>query len=144
MWTTLRHFPDEELVQLDDIWRVSHGFGSSDTTKEQKAKSKIEIIEILAKAFGLFYRRGETTGIPIWYEIENEIWLEAINISTELVIKQKENNEEEDIRKVVPQEYHHLLDVFEKGEKTTLPLRRPVSELVIDLEEGKRVPTKKI
>jgi len=70
--------------------------------------------------------------------------LEAINISTELAIRNKKNNEDQDIRETVPQEYHHLLDVFEKGEKTTVPPHRPGIDLGIDLEEGKMVPIKKI
>src|ERR1700712_5451451 len=45
---------------------------------------------------------------------------------------------------MVPEEYHHLLDVFEKGEKTTVPPHRPGSDLGIELEEGKTVPIKKI
>jgi len=45
---------------------------------------------------------------------------------------------------MVPREYHHLLDVFEKGEKTTLPPHRPGIDLGIDLEEGKTVPIKNI
>jgi len=45
---------------------------------------------------------------------------------------------------MVPQEYHHLLDVFEKGEKTIVPSHRPGIDLGIDPEEGKTVPIKKI
>ena len=37
-----------------------------------------------------------------------------------------------------------MLDVFEKGEKTTLPPHRPAINLGIDLKEGKTVPIKKI
>jgi len=36
------------------------------------------------------------------------------------------------------------LDVFEKGEKTTVPPHGPGIDLGIDLEEGKTVPIKKI
>jgi len=43
--------------------------------------------------------------------------VEAINISTELAIKHKKNNEDQDMRETVPREYHHLLDVFEKEKK---------------------------
>jgi len=85
----------------------------------------MEINKMSSKAFGLFYRRGETTVILRWDEIEDKIHLEAINISTELAIKNKRNNEDQDVKDTVPQEYHHLLDVFEKGEKTTLPPHRP-------------------
>jgi len=48
------------------------------------------------------------------------------------------------VRDTVPREYHHLLDVFEKGEKTTVPPHRTGIDLEIDLEEGKTVPIKKI
>jgi len=58
----------QEVAQLDDTERGYQGFGSSDTTmnqevKSQKAKPKMEINEISARAFRQFYRRGETTGI---------------------------------------------------------------------------------
>ena len=41
-------------------------------------------------------------------------------------------------------EYNHILDVFEKGEKTTVPLHRPGVDLEIELDKGKEVPIKKI
>jgi len=139
----------QEVTQLDDTERGDQGCGSSNTTMDQrvkrpKAKPKMEINEISARAFGQFYRRGETTGILRWDEIEEEIQLEAINISTQLAIKNKKNNENQDVRDTVPREYHHLLDVFEKGEKTTVPPHRPGVDLGIELEEGKMVPPKKI
>jgi len=110
----------------------------------QKAKARMEINEISARAFGHFYRRGETTGILRLDEVDNEIQLKAINISTELAIKNKKNYEDQDLRDTVPQECYHLLDVFEKGEKTTVPPLRPGIDLGIDLEEGKTVSIKKI
>jgi len=70
--------------------------------------------------------------------------LEAINLSTELAIRNKKNNEAQDARDTVPREYHHLVDVFEKGERTTVPPHRPGIDLAIDLEEAKTVPIKKI
>ena len=102
------------------------------------------INEISARAFGQFYRRGETTGILRWDEVDNEIQLEAINISTELAIRNKKNNEDQDVKDTVSREYYHLLDVFEKGENTTLRPHRQGIDLGIDLEEGKTVPIKKI
>jgi len=139
----------QEVTQLDDTERGDQGFGSSDTTMDQrvtgqKAKGHMEINEISARPFGEVYRRGETTGILRWDEVDNEIQLEAINISTELAIKDKKNNEDQDVRSTVPQEYHHRLDVFEKGEKKTVPPHRPGIDLTIDLEEGKTVPIKKV
>jgi len=139
----------QEVAQLDDTERGDRGFGSSDPTmdqgvKGQKAKPNVEINAISARAFGQFYRTGETTGILRWDEVDNEIPLEAINIGTELAIKNRKNNEDQDFRDMVPREYHHLLDVFEKGEKTTVPPHQPGIDLVIDLEEGRTVPIKKI
>jgi len=103
----------------------------------------MEINEISARELGQFYPRGETTGILRGDQIEDAIELEAINISTELAIKNKKNNEDQDVRDMVPQEYHHLLEAFEKGEKTMLPPHRPGIAVEIDLEEGKTVPIKK-
>jgi len=85
--------------------------------KGKKAKPKMEINEIPARPFGQFYRRRETTGILRWDEVDNEIQLEAINISTELAIKNNKNNEDQDLTDTVPREYHHLFDVFEKEKK---------------------------
>jgi len=139
----------QEVTQLDDTERGDQGFGSSDTTMDQRvtgqeAKAHMETNEISARAFRQLYRRGETTGILRWDEVDKAIQLQAINISTELAIKNKKNNEDLDVRDTVPQEYHHLLDVFEKEEKTTVPPHRPGIDLGIDLEEGKTVPIKKI
>jgi len=139
----------QEVTQMDDTERGDPGFGSSDTTMDQevkspKAKPKIEINARSARAVGQFYRRGETTGILRWDEIEDEIQLEVIHISTELAIQNKKNNEDRDGRDTVPREYYHLLDVFQKGEKTMEPPHQPGIDLGIDLEEGKTVPIKKI
>ena len=134
---------------MDDTKRGDQGSGSSNTTmdqevKGQSAKPQMEINEISARAFEQFYHRGETTGILGWDEIEEEIQLEAINIITELAIKYKKNNKDKDVRDTVPQEYHHLLDVCENGQKTTVPPYRPGIDLGIDLKEGKMVPIKKM
>ena len=143
----------QEVAELDDSIRRNQGFGSSNTkaqsgkdqsVKSQSAKSRMEINEISASAFRQFYRRGEEIGILRWDKVDNEIKLGAINISTELAIKNKINNEDRDTKDIVPREYHHLLDVFEKGEKTILSPNRPGIDLGIDLEEGKTVPIKKI
>ena len=139
----------QEVVELDNTKRESQGFGSSTTTKDQSikkqsSKTRIEINEISARAFGQVYRRGEEIGILKWDEVDNEIQLEAINISTELVIKNRRNNEDLSTKDIVPKEYHHMLDVFEKGEKTTVSPHRPGVDLGIELEKGKEVLIKKI
>jgi len=84
----------QEVAQLDDTQRGDQGFGSSNTTIDlrvpgHKAKPKMEINEILARAFRQFYRTSEATGILRWDEIEDEIQLKAVNISTELAIINK-------------------------------------------------------
>jgi len=139
----------QEVTQLDDTERGDQGFGSSNTTIDQKGKGgkatpRIEINAISVKAFGQFYRRGETTGILRWDEVDNQIQLQAVNISTELAMKKKKHNEDQDISDTVPQEYHHLLEVFEKEEKIAVPPHQQGIDLGIDLEEGKRVPIKNI
>jgi len=139
----------QEVTQLDYTKRGDQGLGSSNTTMDQEvkghsAKPPMEINEISPTAFGQFYRRGETSGILRWDEVEDEIKLEAINISTQLAIKNITTNEEQDARDRVTQEYHHLLDVLEKRENTTVPPHRPGIDLRINQEEGKTVPIKKI
>jgi len=139
----------QEVTRLDDTERGDQGFGSTNTTtdqrvKSQEAKPKVDINEISARAFGQFYPRGETMGILRWDKVDTEIQLEAINISTQLAIKNKKNNEDQEVRDTVPREYHQLWDVFEKGEKMTVPPDRPGIDLGIEREEGKTVPIKKI
>jgi len=82
----------QEVTQLDDTERGDQGFGSSDTTMDkevmgQEVKPQMEMNEISARVFGQFCRRGETTSLLRWDEIEEEIRLKAINISTKLAIK---------------------------------------------------------
>ena len=45
---------------------------------------------------------------------------------------------------LVPEEYHDMLQAFEKGEKTGLPPHRPGIDLEINMEEGKGLPDQKI
>ena len=128
----------QEVVELDSTKRGSQGFGSSTTTEDQRVqkhstKTRVEINEILARAFGHFYRQEEEVGIVKWNEVNNEIQLKAINISTELAIKNKKNSEDLSTKEIVPIEYYHILDMFEKGEKTTVPLHRPGVDLGIEL-----------
>src|SRR6195952_4688225 len=59
----------QEVPELNDTQRGDQGFGSSNTTKDQSVtkgqglKTRREINEISARAFGQFYRRGEEVGI---------------------------------------------------------------------------------
>ena len=99
----------QEVVELGDTNRGNQGFGSTDTKESKQRVEKeprIQINEISARAFGQFYRGGETTGVLRWDEIKDEIRLEHINISTELAIKNKKQNEGRDLRSTVPREYH--------------------------------------
>src|ERR1700761_6446826 len=112
----------QEVVELDNTKRGSQGFGSSTTTKAQggsgqSVKPKIQINEISARAFGQFYRRGEEVGILKWDEVDNEIQLEAINISTELAIKNKKNNENLSTKEIVPKESITCWMCSQKGRK---------------------------
>jgi len=96
----------QEVTQLDDTKRGDPGFGSSNPTMNQVVKSqsvnpRMESNEISARAFGQFYRREETTGIVRWDKIEDEIQLAAIKNSTELVIQNKNNNKDHDVRDTV-------------------------------------------
>jgi len=139
----------QEVTQLDETERGDQGFGSSNTTMDQKAWGQkatpnMEINEISGRAFGPFYLRGETTGILRSDEVDNEIQQEAISISTELAIKNKKNNEDQAVRDTVPREYHHLLDIFEEREKTTVLPHQTGIDRGINLVEGKTVPIKKI
>jgi len=139
----------QEVTHLQDTERGDQGFGSFDTimnqsVKSQKAKPPMEFSEILARAFGQFYGQGEMMQTPRWDEVDHQIQPEAINISTELAIKNNKNHQDQDFRDTVPQEYHHLLDLFAKGEKITVPPHQSGIPLGIDPEEEKMVLMKKI
>ena len=45
---------------------------------------------------------------------------------------------------MIPNEYHDLLQAFEKGEKTGLPPHRPEIDLGINMKEGKGLSKQKI
>jgi len=88
----INHRQLQEVAQLDDTKRGDQGFRSSDTTmgqsaKGQKARPQMQINKISARAFRQFYRQGEMPSILRWDKVDSEIQLEAINISTERVIK---------------------------------------------------------
>src|SRR6202000_2245842 len=81
---------------------------------------KIQISEITQKEFRQAYRNGETTGVLKFSQKEKQIYLRKINISTELAIRNKEEQrsktkaEEDSLDHLVPEEYHDLLQAFEK------------------------------
>lgn len=109
----------QEVAHLDDSKRVDQGVGNSNTSmnqsiKGQEAKPHLEINEISARVFRKFYQLGEMTGLLRWDEVNNEIAPEAINMSTDLAIQNKRDNEDQDVQDTDPQEYHHLLNVFDQ------------------------------
>ena len=118
--------------------------------KNNKPQGKIYISEITQKEFRKAYRNGETTGVVKFSQKEKQIYLRRINISTELAIRDQEEQKtktrimEDSLEKLVPKEYHDLLPAFEKGEKTSLPPHRPGIDLEINMEEGKGLPDQKI
>ena len=140
----------QEVADLDDTLRGNQEFGSSNkvqsgkhqSVKSQSAKPRMEINEISARAFGQFYRGGEEISILCWDEVDKEIQLETVNISTERAIKSKKNKEDRDTKDVVPCEYPHVIDVFKREEETIIPPHRPEINLGIDVEEVKTVPIK--
>ena len=113
-------------------------------------RKKIHISKITKNKFRQAYRNGEATAIVKFSQKEKQIYLRKINISTELAIRNKEElrtttkTGEDSLENLVPEEYHDLLQAFEKGEKTSLPPHRPGIDLEINMEEGKGLPEQKI
>ena len=113
-------------------------------------RKKIRISEITQKEFRQAYRNGEATGIVKFLQKEKQIHLRKINISTELAIRNKEElrtrtkTGENLLESLVTEEYHDLLQAFEKGEKTSLPPHIPGIDLEINIEEGKGLPEQNI
>ena len=122
--------------------------GPADHSSPQNGR--IHISEITQKEFRQAYRSGEITGVLKISQKAKQIYLHKINISTELAIRNKEEQrnkikaEEDSLERLVPEEYHDLRQAFEKGEKTGLPPHRPGIDLEINMEEGKELPDQKI
>ena len=89
-------------------------------------------------------------GVLKFSQKEKQIYFQKIKISTELAIRNKEEQrnkfkaEEDSIERLVPEEYHDLFRALEKREKTGLPPHRPGIDLEINMEEGKDLPDQKI
>ena len=58
--------------------------------KNNKPQAKIYISEITEKEFRKAYKNGATTGVVKFSQKEKQIYLRRINISTELAIRDKE------------------------------------------------------
>ena len=118
--------------------------------KNNRPQGKIYISEITQKEFRKAYKNGETLGVVKFSQKEKQIYLRRINISTELAIRDKEEQRtmtrrtEDSLEYLVPKEYHDQLPNFEKGEKTSLPPHSPGIDLEIHMEEGKGLPDHKI
>ena len=118
--------------------------------KNNGPQGKIYISEITQTEFRKAYKNGETTGVVKFSQKEKQIYLRRINISTELAIRDKEEQRtkirrtEDSLESLVSKEYHDLLPAFEKGEKTSLPPHRPGIDLEINMEKGKGLPDQKI
>ena len=112
--------------------------------------NQIRISEITHWEFRKAYKNGETTGVVKFWQKEKQIYLQRINISTELAIQDKKEQgaktriTDNSLEYLVPQEYHDLLQAFEKGEKTSLPPHRPGIDQEINMEEGKGLAEQKI
>ena len=119
-------------------------------TPNGTAGGRIYISEITHREFRKAYKNGETTGVVKFAQKERQIYLRRINISTELAIRDKEEQRaktrisKDSLEYLVPKEYHDLLPAFEKGEKTSLPPHRPGIDLEINMEEGTGLHDQKI
>ena len=124
----------------------TEGHNTSNGTQE----GKIHIGEITHKEFRKAYKNGATTGAVTFSQNEKKIYIRRINISTELAVRDKEeqiakNKITEDFSESrVPKEYHDLLPAFENGENTSQPPHRLGIDLEINIEEGKTLPDQKI
>ena len=85
------------------------------TDHNSPQNGRIHISEITKKEFRQAYRKGEITGVLKFSQKEKQIYLQKINISTELAIRNKEEQrnkikaEEDSLERLVPEEYHDLL-----------------------------------
>ena len=122
------------MEELGNTNRNELGFGSTGTSEplQRRTTKPIYIKEISAQAFGTCPRKGDITGILRW-EGDEDPKLRAINISTELAIKNRKPEDTKNWKEGIPREYHRYLDAFEKDDKTTLPPHPDGVDLRIDL-----------
>jgi len=127
----------QEVTHLEDTKRGTKGFGSTDT-------KRIEIDEISTKTFEKSKEEGDTYGL-LWGRYDHgKLKLLAMNVSTELAIENRKNKKQKTFQEIVPEEYWDQRIVFQERESTRLPPHRPGVDLEIEIEEGKRLPIKKI
>ena len=95
----------EEKLELPPTERAAKGFGSSD-----KPAKPIEINFITARAFGRMNKKAKKSkdqmGILPIKTNDNEITIASATISTELAIAEQRTKDKQQIRNLVPREYH--------------------------------------
>jgi len=127
----------QEVPHLESTKRGTKGFGSTDTRR-------IEIDEISTKTFEWSKKQGDQDGL-LWGRYKSgKLEILAINIRTELAIQSKKGQKKKDITKIVLEEYWDYQRVFQEEEAAQLPPHRPGVDLKINIEEGRRLPHKKI
>ena len=122
-----KHIPLQVGTGADLLTKQSWGvIGPPEQYKNNRPQGKIYVSEITQKEFSKAYKNGETMGVVKFSQNEKRIYLRRINISTELAIRDKEEQGtktrimEDSLESLVSKEYHDLLPAFEKGEKTSL------------------------
>ena len=102
----------EEKLELPPTERADKGFRSSD----EPAKP-MEINFITARAFGRMYKKAKKSkdqmGILRIKTNDKEITIASATISTELAIAEKRTKDKQQIRNLVPREYHNYITMFE-------------------------------
>ena len=74
---------------------------------------------------------------------DKRITIASATISTELAIAEKRTKDKQQIRNLVPKEYHDHITLFEKEERKDLPAHR-YNDHKIELDPTKDVPNKKL
>jgi len=127
----------QEVTDLNNTNRGKWGFGSTD-------RQKIQIQAISTKTLQRT-RCKEDINCPLWGRYVNrQMKHRATNLSTELALWSKKDQQKKDIHKIVPEEYSDYLRVLERrgSDNATTPLT--CVDLQIEIEKGKRPPLKKI
>ena len=132
----------EEKLELPPTERADKGFGSS----ENPAKP-MEINFITARAFGRMYKKAKKSkdqmGILRIKANDKEITIASATISTELAIAEKNPKDKQQVRNLVPKEYHDYITLLEEGERKELPPHRH-NDHKIDLDQTRDIPNKKL
>ena len=107
----------------------------------------MEINFITARACGRMYKKTKKSKDPmgILRIITNDkaITIASAPISTEVAIAEKRTKDKQQIRNLVPREYHDYIALFEEEERKHLPPHRH-NDHKIELDPTKDVPNKKL